>query len=368
MKKKIDKNIISETVHSNNRKGKKTAQLNSFTPPESGINFTIQPKKLKTIKPTTSQKKAHQRVVKINNVARELDDLWAEVQADATFAAHHFDAPTLVQLKAILKKWISAPEESANPLRTSENRNYTNIEDLGRALVGEHEAGEAKELEKTVASEIFVNPAIRQLVNQAMTTIKHEYTDALPATKGRYSYHYGGLFAGNLQHEVAQWTPAKSLEATIALILDVSLGVRVAANARVTALGQSNNILSPEHEAARATHWNPNESAAWTRHAREHGLPLSAGPSATTGQTLRMLRGAAVSAEQMTAVANAAFAFWVNKAFRHKSGIHTRHEVLSVLAYHIQLLPAPPPVADAVVAPDPLPHVPVDAPVVAGHA
>jgi hypothetical protein len=100
--------------------------------------------------------------------------------------------------------------------------------------------------------------------------------------------------------------------------------------------------LSPEQSVARGTHWNPDESAQWTRNAREANVPLSAGPSATTGNVMRVLRSAGVAVDKMHAVATAAHAFWAVKTKRHKSGIHTMHEVLDVFNYHAGLVFNPP--------------------------
>jgi len=291
-------------------------------------------------------RKAVQRVVKINNKVESVDLLWSGVQqlVQAELAPEEVS-----KAKIILNTWVSAPSESAIPLRTSENRNYNTYGDLAKGLIGEVQTAEMKIAEESEAKKILDSKDITVLVNKAMKKIKATYSN-IPNTVGRYSFHYSEMhkLTISLARAVNQWNESQSLAKTIALILDVSLAVRDEASRILQRKGQRTDILSPKQNDARQTHWNPNEGADWTAYARRNRLPLSAGPSATTGQAMRVLRGAIVTSEEMEAVAMAAHAFWIHKSFRHKSGIHTRHEVRSVLNFHLALLipdapPLPPP-------------------------
>ncbi len=293
-----------------------------------------------------------QRVVKVANVKQVFGALWLEIQENPTFTVLHLSSSQVEAARVRLKKWVEAPAKSLLPKRKSENRNYDNLNHLINSLIGEINSKEIKKIEKKQAEVIFDEAIFRIRVNSAMQKLKLSYTDvirALPVDKkkGRYQHFYGKIFKdNNLDSAVSRWVPGESLLSTITLILDLSLAIKEHAVQRLELANRVSNILPNHLSQARMhrNHWNGNEGADWTKKARMNNLPLSAGPSATTGQTMNVLRaaphvanGAIVSKEEMIAVAEAAFAFWAIKAYKHKSGIHTRTEVMSVLDYHLSL-------------------------------
>jgi len=89
---------------------------------------------------------------------------------------------------------------------------------------------------------------------------------------------------------------------------------------------------------------NPNEATSWTRGARSHNYPVEAGPSATTGTSLAMLRyvndfyrrnqqDPPFSFSDFFHFAQAAWSYWQSQAIHCVNMVHTRWETMDVM-YH----------------------------------
>ncbi len=279
----------------------------------------------------------------------QVEQIWNGVSTDPDFSKLNSNERN--EVKKILETWVTAPANSNIPFRASENRKYDRFEDLAKALVGEVQSLEMKKAETNSAKKVWEDEEIKKKLNNLMKKLKVAFN--IEDKPGRYAYHYSSateIFLGrmrSLKQAVNSWSESTGIEQTISIILDVALDVRPQVKELIQEKSQTEDqtkkkeyesnfyqVLSDKQNEARGTHWNPNEAAQWTKDARTKGSPLSAGPSATTGQALKMVRAINATPEEMRAVAEAAFAFWNLKAFRHKSGIHTLEEVTTVLSFH----------------------------------
>jgi hypothetical protein len=293
-----------------------------------------------------------QRAISINNVNQgDAGVVWNRISGDAAITA--LTAPQQLRARAILKSWISAPTESVNPFRTSEARSYPNDAELIQALVGEVQSEAQLVTEGTLAQGTMDNAVILQRLGNFIVrlrtwqvTVDARVATAANAARGRYNSFYGGigaLLGGGSTIGQALAAPPGDLNGRIALISDYALGLRhtitnhaggwsadVFGNNAVGGAGNVAGGVGAGLNAARRTHWNTNEGAGWTQQARANNAPLSAGPSATTGQILTLANKVDATDNEKEALAWAIFAFFNKSLKRHKSGTHRFHEVMSV--------------------------------------
>lgn len=294
-----------------------------------------------------------QRKVTVAQQVLDALNIWIKVKETQFYQEASLNKNEEEEAKKILEKWVSAPGKTSDITKTSEDRKYETMEDVARALIGEVKSQTKKQAQSEVAKAILENEQTKRILNKLMMRIKAAYNIPEDSKEGRYSFHYdpslgGKLFKGlnmvlgthkklPLKDHVLAWNENIGIEATISLLMDIALVVRSQTYTKINEAEREIAIMSQEQEDGRKTHWNPEESAEWTKKARESGEPLSAGPSATTGQLLLMARAVGASADEMLAAATSAFAFWNQKAYRHQSGIHTMHEVISIHQFNAEV-------------------------------
>jgi hypothetical protein len=279
------------------------------------------------------QRQAVQRQVKVHDkVVDNLEDAWKEVKTRDPIKA--LDENGKATAKTTLSNWISASPKSSNPLATSENREYQRWEYLARALAGEVKSADNLSKETGLAQLTIATDSINAHVGAFITRLQawhaghenmHQPADQ---TKARYAYYYTSFWAmatkGMNTIGTALASPPSDLDGRITLAADYAVSMR--------RTGGWDAKMEAKQDAARKTHWNTDESAEWTKSARKRDIPLSAGPSATTGQLLTLATTIGASTEEKTALAWGIFAFFNQSLMLHESGTHRFHEVMAVAA------------------------------------
>ncbi|GAA0712474.1 hypothetical protein GCM10009430_02930 [Aquimarina litoralis] len=293
-----------------------------------------------------SDKKIVQRVIKIGEKNKpetqekldKIKDVWPIVE---TFQPiQDLEVDEKVQAKNILKKWMKAPAKSNIYLRTSENRLYGSYGELARALAGEVKSAENLAQENALSREVQQSEYINEGVTAFMTRLKEWHEDiisdndnekiknAATNVRGRYRTYYGTL---QIQYLFSQGTTIqeainklpKSLNKSVAIAADYAMFIRK----RVSGWSPQ---MGPHLNKARTNHWNPNEEADWTKEAREHQVPLSAGPSATTALVMELGRIIGATTAEKEAMAWGLFSFFNQRLNKNVSGTHRFHEVMVV--------------------------------------
>lgn len=254
-----------------------------------------------------------------------LEATWARIAGDARFSGIQDEA------RQLLSQWIDAlpryPVEQTEMV--SADRRYASDEELIRGLAGDVRAAanlaREGELARQTIDDGHVNAALAGVIAK-LRAFQTTNQSQLPSTSkpGRYG---GWAYAAARMRDAALVDPG-DLRGRIAMIADYALAVK-----RDVPRSQWNFQMTAEQNAGRATHWNTNEASEWTEDARDHDMPLSAGPSATTGQVLALADLLQCSLEEKTALAWALFTLW-NDMPLNLAGTHRFHEVMDVAALH----------------------------------
>ena len=283
------------------------------------------------------QKTAVQRRVKVaGSVVANADDIWADLLTRDPLKV--LDQKQQAAAKKVLVGWIAAAPKSSNPLATSEDREYERREHLARALAGEVRSSDNLTRETGLAQGVIATESINGHVGAFLTRLaawnaQHESKrGAANNTKARYAYYYTSFFTmatkGMNSIGTALASPPGDLNGRITLAADYAVSLRKVGGADEKWEGD----MPADLDAARKTHWNPNESADWTKEARGNDAPLSAGPSATTAQLLALATKVGATKDEKIALAWGIFAFFNQGLNLHQSGTHRFHEVMAVAA------------------------------------
>ncbi|HEY0404806.1 MAG TPA: DUF4157 domain-containing protein [Pyrinomonadaceae bacterium] len=279
--------------------------------------------------------------LRVNRIEQtDTDTLWNRISGDARITA--LDDAGQSKAKGYLKTWITASAESGNPFATTEDREYGNDDELIRALVGEVQSEENLVTETDLAQLTISSSYIDEQAGAFIARLSAWHTDRADAiktkadkTKGRYNYYYSSwislAWSGGNTLGQALASPPSDTQGRITLIADYALKMHTVIRNDPDIGGWNVNIPG-NLSAARNTHWNPNEGAAWTQQARQNRAPLSAGPSATTAQILTLADKIGAPASEKRALAWAIFAFFNQGLARHQSGTHRFHEVMAIAA------------------------------------
>lgn len=254
-----------------------------------------------------------------------VDTVWARISEDPRLGDIQEEA------RALLQQWIeNAPKYPMEQTdQVSSNRTYRSDEELIRGLAGDVRAAgnlaREGELARQTIDEGHVNSVLGTVLAK-IQAFQEANDERLPssAKKGRYG---GWAYPGGKMKEAVQADPG-DLRGRIAMIADYALAVKSDVPKKDWKF-----MMTAEHGEARASHWNTNESAPWVEEAREHAMPLSAGPSATTAQVLALATLVGCSVDEKTALAWALFALW-NDMPLNLAGTHRFHEVMDVAVLH----------------------------------
>ncbi len=243
--------------------------------------------------------------------------------------------------EAVLRRWITRPiVDRNNPDITveTEDRRYQSWEELARAVAGEVSSDANLGHERRLADETLSAAAVAAGVHSFTQKLLnfHEVHRAHLRSAEQRGARYAGWTYGQVGDSVGDGlrAPPQDLQGQIAFIADYALGAKYRA---FEAIGQTQEDshatmdqgVTPELMAARAGHHNTAESSPWVQKAREHQSPLSAGPSATTGQVLTLATAVGATLQEKQALAWALFGIW-NKMPTNRSGTHRFHEVMVV--------------------------------------
>jgi hypothetical protein len=250
--------------------------------------------------------------------------------------------------------------------------------ELAQALRGQVRSGGSRVVECNMADEVingwyvprFLLCYIQEVINFADgatmvggQNLSQEVKQGMQNTKGRYTFYYSkqnrrylGNIASRSLWEGSQVMHAYGAVERAAFCADLSLLLRnfIPPDQRDDRYRRLNTQNPAQNDPAwdfvqgRGNHWGGNESSDWVKQAREHDLPLGAGPSATTMQTLAVAdwlyvnghigAARAPQADVMKALAWGLFAFW-DKADNTtmgnwKGAVHTFHEVMMVAQHY----------------------------------
>ena len=255
----------------------------------------------------------------------DVEAVWARIKDDPRLATVQAAA------KSMLAQWIeAAPKYKVEEVdKVSSDRQYPSDEALIRGLAGDVHASanlaREGELAQQTLDEGHVNATLAGVITK-IQALQKEHGEQLPssAKKGRY----GGWAYPSAKLQDAVMADPGDLHGRIAMIADYALAVKGDVPKK-----NWNFVMTAEQGAARATHWNTNEESDWVGGAREHQMPLSAGPSATTAQVLALASLIGCSVEEKTALAWALFTLW-NGMPLNLAGTHRFHEVMDVAALH----------------------------------
>ena len=235
------------------------------------------------------------------------------------------------EARALLQQWIeNAPKYPVDQTdKVSSNRTYRSDEELIRGLAGDVRAAGNLAREGQLASQTIEEGHVNSVLGTVLAKIQifqQANDERLPSSgkKGRYG---GWAYPGGQMKEAVQDDPG-DLRGRIAMIADYALAVKSDIPKKDWKF-----MMTAEHGEARASHWNTNEAAPWVEEAREHNMPLSAGPSATTAQVLALAQLVGCSVDEKTALAWALFALW-NDMPLNLAGTHRFHEVMDVAVLH----------------------------------
>jgi len=255
----------------------------------------------------------------------DVEAVWGRIGKDPRFEGIKAEA------KALLQQWIENlpqyPREETN--KVSSNRAYASDELLIRGLAGDVRASANLAHEGKLANQVLEEGHVNSVLGTILGRLQKfqgQNQEQLPSTEK--SGRYGGWAypKGKLQDSVMKDTG--DLHGRIAMIADYALAVKGDVPKQ-----QWKFMMTGEQGEARGGHWNTNEAAPWVEQARDHNMPLSAGPSATTAQVLALATLLGCSVEQKTALAWALFTLW-NGMPLNLAGTHRFHEVMDVAVLH----------------------------------
>jgi hypothetical protein len=262
----------------------------------------------------------------------DVEAAWAAIKADPRLKDIQEAA------KALLTTWITREAKSKNPEEVSENRHYQDNEELIRALVGDVKSADNLQHEGKLATQAMSDEQVNAGLGTFVARLqqfhaKHEAAlgEAARNKGGRYrDWAYGDK---GTTIAVGLGTIPADLRSRSGFIADYALAMRkeVAKASGVDWSATMSQGLTPELDAARATHHNTDEASPWVVEARANNAALSAGPSATTAQVLTLAVAIGATLEEKTALAWGLFAIW-NTMPMHQSGTHRFHEVMAVAA------------------------------------
>jgi len=268
---------------------------------------------------------ATQRKLSVGGVDQpDVEAVWARIEHDPRLSG------IAAQAKPLLKEWIeNLPKYPGDTSKVSSNRQYGDDEQLIRGLSGDVRAAanlaREGELAKQTIDEGHVNDVLGAIIVR-LKAFQNKNSQALPSSKR--SGRYGDWTYPKAEMGQAVQADPGTLRGRIAMIADYALAVK-----SDVPKNQWNFQMGAEHGEARGGHWNTNEAAPWVDEARQHDMPLSAGPSATTAQVLALSDLLACSVEDKTALAWALFTLW-NDMPLHLAGTHRFHEVMDVAVLH----------------------------------
>lgn len=240
------------------------------------------------------------------------------------------------QARAILNRWLHASASSVKADVTSENRNYGSWAELAEALAGEVLSAANLAQEGVLAGQAQVSPNVLAGVGGFMTRLQAWHAAQAPAmqadaleARGRYRIYYG---TSRLAFAFGRGT---TLDDALIANLPAGLNQRIAIASDYALFARHyvaawNPIMTANQAAARSTHWNPDETAAWTINARVNNVPLSAGPSATTMQVMELGLTIGALPNEMEGMAWGLFSFFNQGLNMNYSGTHRFHEVMAV--------------------------------------
>jgi hypothetical protein len=239
------------------------------------------------------------------------------------------------QAQAVLRQWIDNKDkyEPHEMDKVSANRMYKNDAMLVSALAGEVKSAANLEKEGKLAKQTIDEGQVNAGLASVLTKLqafqaKHAASLPTPAAKrGRY----GGWAYPSAKMTAAASAPPADLRGRIAMIADYALAAKgdVPKKQWPFVMTGEQNEARPEERGVT----NANEASPWAQQAREHNMPLSAGPSATTAQVLALAELIGCDVNEKTCLAWAIFSLW-NDMPLHMSGTHRFHEVMDVAAQH----------------------------------
>jgi hypothetical protein len=251
--------------------------------------------------------------------------VWARIAKDPRLEAIQDEA------RALLQQWIeNLPRYGVEETdKVSSNRAYASDEELIRGLVGDLRAAgnlaREGELARQTIDEGHVNSVLGTILAR-LQEFQNVNSERLPSSQRAGRYGGWTYPKGKMQDAVGK--DPGDLRGRISIIADYALAVKGDVPKQ-----QWNFMMGAEHGEARGGHWNTNESAPWVEEARQHDMPLSAGPSATTAQVLALSDLLQCSVDEKTALAWALFALWSDMPL-NLAGTHRFHEVMDVAVLH----------------------------------
>ncbi len=181
-----------------------------------------------------------------------------------------------------------------------------------------------------------VNEVMEVIRNQVMNNV--EMVHKLQENQGRDAWVYAGIFRRNdsLLQILESWDNTWSLERTCGLLLDLGLVLRRLCDD----MEIMNDTLIGGRD--RNTH-RVDRNSAWAREFVPENARLQAGPSATTGQLLRLLHNYrdVIDRIHMQSVMVGAIQYWKNGSWikRIMGDYHTAVEVWAVYMHYLEEVP-----------------------------
>lgn len=178
-------------------------------------------------------------------------------------------------------------------------------------------------------------------VDNAMTRLRDEVLEnevmvhRLRGRTGRDAWVYAGFFerSQSLLQILNSWSQQWTIENTCGLLLDLGLALRNLCEEMIIMNGELNNgRVHGEHRVDRESDWALQDVPA--------GAAMQAGPSATSGQLLRLLHHFRnqINIREIEAIMIGVVKYWKDGSFikRLLGHYHTAVEVWSVYMYYLE--------------------------------
>jgi hypothetical protein len=260
------------------------------------------------------------------------------------------------QVLVVLREWIEAPQanqKNTNKTLHAITRSYEDPADLATAVLARVGARdrigiEERMAEKTLQSRYVLDKLKEFLSVNVPTSMSYEHLGLLLQEKGRYLE-----FMGDGQKKLEELISDPSRE-TVGLLLaaihDITdilyedkeygghelLTIPAAKLVGTTIKeGDAGTVTlerTPLSDRFRGTNATPNEKDPHIMAANRLGMPISMGPSRTTGRLLMFAEACRADKDTKEAIAWALFAFWYKEYRRDLTDIHRFHFTMDMAA------------------------------------
>ena len=264
------------------------------------------------------------------------------------------------QILQVLKQWIGTYNNRAARFVLSQpavNRTYESWSELARALIGEVDSApnllKEDDLAKKTVQSGYINDHLASLILKVAAKVQMEADSTAKKSvqskwhKGKYYpwyYFRSGGFAGVMAspktypfaakvavlHDLSDFFNDTNPVGATDVPLDKQSATAIVGQDPFTAKYAYNKVPLGATTTFRRADGTLLEDSPIIRAARENKMPLSYGPSYTTGRLMQLTQFSGGSADEFQAMAWGIFAFWNQFYYTSQSGIHRFHCVMDM--------------------------------------